>query len=165
MPSGVQNRSIATKNVSAALVTMPASHATAAHRRPSSGRIRPAANGTPVSESVNVRTASRGAPAAVLLPFSAIIRCSAGSGKHSRNSRSVLSGSRPTASAYARRNDRRKIPDGHLDTSSRSSASKIDAWILVRAVIDWSETPRRSRSWRRRRPKPSVMNGRRSGDA
>src|SRR5262245_39169741 len=41
---------------------------------------------------------------------------SIGSGYRSRNSRTTVSGSRPIACAYARTNERRKMPVGHCDT-------------------------------------------------
>jgi len=45
----------------------------------------------------------------------------------------------PIAVAYERTNARRKIPDGHRRTSSRSSASRSDWPILVFFAMDASE--------------------------
>jgi hypothetical protein len=45
----------------------------------------------------------------------------------------------PIAVAYERTNARRKIPDGHRRTSSRSSASRSDWLILVFFAMDASE--------------------------
>ena len=47
-------------------------------------------------------------------------------------------------------NDRRKMPDGHRETSPRSSASKSEALIFVLAEMDDSGICLRSRSFRRR---------------
>src|SRR5260221_9743407 len=56
-------------------------------------------------------------------------------------------------------NERRKMPEGHRDTSSRSSPSNSDALILVFAAIEAIAMRRRSRSRRSRSPKlPSVGN-------
>jgi hypothetical protein len=47
-------------------------------------------------------------------------------------------------------NDRRKIPDGHRDTSPRSRAAKREALIFVLAEMDERGICLRSRSLRRR---------------
>src|ERR1700691_978978 len=53
-------------------------------------------------------------------------------------------------------NDRRKIPDGHREKSSRSSPSSSCTPILVLAATDAREISRRSRSARSLRPGLSV---------
>src|SRR6516225_8906272 len=75
---------------------------------------------------------------------------SCGSGKCTRNSLRTSSGSRPTALAYARINARRKMPDGHRETSPRSSDWKREALIFVLAEMDDREICLRSRSFLRR---------------
>src|SRR5688572_27680486 len=52
---------------------------------------------------------------------------------------------------------RRKIPDGHRDTSPRSSPSKRTTLIFVFAEMDDKVIFRRSRSRRRRLPKDSSV--------
>jgi len=62
-----------------------------------------------------------------------------GSGKRSANSFQISSASMPIAFAYDRTNARRKIPDGHRRTSSRSSAASSDSLILVFDAMDANE--------------------------
>jgi hypothetical protein len=62
-----------------------------------------------------------------------------GSGNRSLNSRTTSSPFSPMASAYERTKARRKIPVGHRDTSSRSSASRRERLIFVFSAIEVSE--------------------------
>ena len=135
-----------------------ASDATAAHRRRISGMTRPLMNGVPPSASVSRSTVLAWAVVAAFTS-GAEAAASSGSGKRWLNSRVTASGSSPMPSAYARMKARRKMPDGHLETSSRSSPSNNATLIFVLAEIDDRAMCRRSRSRRRRLPKRSSVIG------
>ncbi len=59
--------------------------------------------------------------------------------------------------AYARTNERPKMPPGKRDKSFRSSASSATTEILVTAAIWRRETPRSSRACFNRAPKSDML--------
>ena len=162
MPSGSQNVWQTRKTPKAIATTIPPSQAIAASRARIPASRRPCTNdvGVPASLSRNAAgsaaTGVAGAAAtgvvvtdgADVVPGAAGAGGSSGSGNFSRNSRAIVSASRPRADAYARMNERRKIPEGQRETSPRSSASNSDALIFVLAEIDSSAIRLRSRSRR-----------------
>jgi hypothetical protein len=83
----------------------------------------PAACAPPGEGSASVSRSTASPESSTAIPGSTRTRssCRLHTWKRSRNSREIASASRPMASAYARMNERRKIPDGHRETSSRSS--------------------------------------------
>src|SRR5438045_7816060 len=101
--------------------------------------MRPRVNAEPASASVR-RSADLGGGAGAPANSGSFA-----SGKRSRNSRVVVSGSRPKAFAYARMKDRRKIPDGHRVTSSGAGSWKSERLIVVLSAFDLRSDLRDSR--------------------
>lgn len=152
MPNGSQNFSDTMKTQIAIAARTPASQATAAQRCRMPPSSRPATNGVGASASfsrsplLSTGRVEAGAEA----PDAGVAGGWCGSGKCSRNSLTTSSGSRPMALAYARMNDRRKMPEGHRETSPRSSDWKRDELIFVLAEIEERGICLRSRSLFRR---------------